>query len=156
MRRRGLNRIGILAIALIIALGAVGVTYSAWVDEIYITGNLSTSSTSTSLACSTHSPEVSSCTVSSATTLTIILHNAPMGDYYCYFKVNNDANSFPVTVSTLDFSGTYDYVSAAIEDLSEGEVINPGITKTGKFTISLSNDDYDEEDLTFVLTVVLE
>lgn len=43
--RAGLKRIGLLALALVIALGAMGVAYAAWTDELYIvsfvaTGNL--------------------------------------------------------------------------------------------------------------------
>jgi len=34
--RAGLKRIGLLALALVISLGAMGVAYSAWTDEIYI------------------------------------------------------------------------------------------------------------------------
>ncbi|MBA7566767.1 hypothetical protein ES708_08463 [subsurface metagenome] len=152
--RRGLNKIGILAMALLLALGAMGTAYGAWVDEIYIEGTLSTGDIDTTLECGTHSSEVS-CVVSSATTLTITLSDAPTGDYYCYFKVNNAVNSFPVEVSTLNLSGSYTDVSTAIVDLSLFDVINPGDTATGKVTISLSTDDYDEVALPFVLTVVV-
>jgi hypothetical protein len=34
--RAGLKRIGLLALALVIALGALGVAYSAWTDDLYI------------------------------------------------------------------------------------------------------------------------
>ena len=43
MRRRnraGLKRIGVLALALVIALGALGVSYTFWTEELYIDGTV--------------------------------------------------------------------------------------------------------------------
>ena len=137
--------------ALLLALGAMGTAYGAWVDEIYIEGTLSTSDINTSLSCGTHSSEVS-CVVSSAKTLTITLSNAPKGDYYCYFKVNNAVNSFPIEVKSMNITNPYSGVTAVFDDLTL-TVINPGGTATGKVTIPLLNNDHVAEVLTFVLTV---
>jgi hypothetical protein len=41
-RRAGLKRIGLLAIALVLALGALGVAYAAWSDTITVTGTVYT------------------------------------------------------------------------------------------------------------------
>jgi hypothetical protein len=41
-RRAGLKRVGLLALALVIALGALGVAYSAWSDDLYIEGTVYT------------------------------------------------------------------------------------------------------------------
>jgi hypothetical protein len=40
--RAGLKRIGLLALALVIALGAMGVGYAAWTDEVYLEGTVYT------------------------------------------------------------------------------------------------------------------
>lgn len=40
--RNGLKRIGVLALALVIALGALGVAYAAWTDSVYIGGTVNT------------------------------------------------------------------------------------------------------------------
>jgi hypothetical protein len=40
--RNGLKRIGVLALALVIALGALGVAYAAWTDSVYIQGTVNT------------------------------------------------------------------------------------------------------------------
>lgn len=40
--RAGLKRIGLLALALVVALGALGVAYSAWTDSVYINGTVQT------------------------------------------------------------------------------------------------------------------
>ena len=149
----GLNKIGILAMVLLLALGAMGTVYGAWVDEIYIEGYLSTGDINTSLSCGTHSDEVT-CSVST-NKLTITLSNAPLGDYYCYFKVNNAVNSFPIEVTSMNITNPYSGVTAVFDDLT-GMVINPGGTSTGKVTIPLLNNDHAAEVLTFVLTVNVE
>jgi hypothetical protein len=41
-RRAGLKKIGLLAIALVLSLGVLGVAYSAWTDELYINSTIST------------------------------------------------------------------------------------------------------------------
>jgi hypothetical protein len=41
-RRIGLKRIGLLALALVIALGSLGVAYSAWIDHVYVQGEVCT------------------------------------------------------------------------------------------------------------------
>jgi hypothetical protein len=40
--RAGLKRIGVLALALVIALGSLGVAYSAWTDSVYVLGTVNT------------------------------------------------------------------------------------------------------------------
>ncbi|NQT31568.1 MAG: hypothetical protein HQ588_04465 [Deltaproteobacteria bacterium] len=40
--RNGLKRIGVLALALVIALGSLGVAYAAWTDSVYIEGTVYT------------------------------------------------------------------------------------------------------------------
>ncbi|MBA7566768.1 hypothetical protein ES708_08464 [subsurface metagenome] len=40
--RNGLKRIGVLALALVIALGSLGVAYAAWTDSVYIEGTVET------------------------------------------------------------------------------------------------------------------
>jgi hypothetical protein len=45
LRRRGrteLKRMGLLALALVLALGALGVAYAAWTDEFYVQGTVNT------------------------------------------------------------------------------------------------------------------
>jgi len=163
--RRGLNRIGMLAIAMIIALGAVGVTYGAWVDEITITGYLSTSDINTTLTCGTCSPDSGTtyieCTpVTNPTKLTMTVVNAQFDatnntNYYCDFIVSNAVNSFSVEVASLSISGSYTGVTADIEDLTVGTVIAPGTSATGKVHIYLTDAGQLNQTLPFTLTVIV-
>jgi hypothetical protein len=41
-RRAGLKRIGLLALALVIALGALGIAYAAWTKSVYVQGTVNT------------------------------------------------------------------------------------------------------------------
>jgi hypothetical protein len=159
--RRGLNKIGILAMVLLLALGAMGTAYGAWVDEIYIEGTLSTSDINTTLTCGACSPDSGTTYIAcdeaaNPTKLNISVTNALEGeDYYCEFDVNNAVNSFPVTVTFLSISGSYSGVAADIEDLAVSDVINPAETATGRVHIYLTTDASAGQDLTFVLTVIV-
>jgi len=159
--RRGLNRIGILAIALIIALGAVGVTYSAWTDEVYITGYLTTSNINTALECGDCSPDSGdsyiACTpATNLTKLNISVTDAQFGtDYNCEFTVINAVNSFDVTVTGLSLSGSYPEVTADIEDLTVGAVISQDSSVTGNVHIQLTDHDSEGDDLLYTLTVIV-
>jgi hypothetical protein len=164
MRRRGgLNKIGMLAIALIIALGAVGVTYSAWVDEIYIDGTISTSDTVDGLGCGSCSPDSGDSYITCATSademeLTISIINPLEGaDYYCNFTFSNEADSWPVEITSMTLSNPYSDsgVSVAFDNLY-GMVINPGTTASGQVHIHLADTAELEETLIFTLAVTVE
>jgi len=168
--RRGLNRIGMLAIAMIIALGAVGVTYGAWVDEITITGTLSSSGINTTLECGTcyftgtpaGATNIACDTTSDPLEVEISVTSAQLlTDYYCPFTVDNTAaKTLPVkivdvTVAQADTDLCSSGVSAVIENPpAAGTVLDPGVaTATGSMVhISLDNDDCVGATLNFTLT----
>ena len=165
-RTRGLNKIGILAMALLLALGAMGTAYGAWVDEIYIEGTLSTGDINASLACGTCWEEVDGIVTDvpdtdidcsgGSMTLNIDVTNAQEDvDYYCPFIVSNDTGSLPIKIESMsitDLTG----VSEAIEDLTVGDVIDPGNTATGKVHIYLTSSEQVGENLAFTLEVSVE
>jgi hypothetical protein len=164
MRRRGgLNKIGILAIAMIIALGAVGVSYSAWVDTVTITGSLSTSPVDDGLACGTCSPDsgVSYITcasvISEPTKIYIMVINAQLDiDYCCKFTFSNDVDSWPVEIMGTSLSNPYSDlgVSAVSNDLT-GMVIAPGTSVTGEVHIYLADNTEINQNLIFTLDVTV-
>jgi hypothetical protein len=164
MRRRGgLNKIGMLAIALIIALGAVGVAYSAWVDDIELTGTVSTGDVVDGLGCGSCSPASGDSCITCATSanemeLTIsVISPQPETDYYCDFTFSNEADSWPVRIIGMDLSNPYldSGVSVAFNNLS-GMVINPGTTVPGQVHIHLADTAEIEETLIFTLAVEVE
>jgi hypothetical protein len=175
MRRRSLNKVWILALALLVALGAMGVTYSAWTDEIYIAGTLATSGINATLDCGScwetvdnaiiDIPDTSiMCTEDGQLAITIDIDNAlavnnhtdllPV-DYYCSFTISNPAGSLPVKIQsfTPTPAGSYPDVSAVLTngagDVQVGDVIDPGDFATGKVHISLTSFASENLDLTY-------
>jgi hypothetical protein len=138
--RRGLNRIGILAIALIIAIGAVGVTYGAWVDDIYLDASVYTGTTSSVLNCAApHSTEVS-CTKSDATLhITVaatVAAPTPAGSYNHNFTVLNTGD-LPVKVNNIVVSTLPSGVHVSTTGVVAGSVIDPGPAASGTVNIIL-------------------
>jgi len=169
--RRGLNKIGVLALALLIALGAMGVAYAAWIDEVYIEGTISTGDINTSLTCSTPCCSVTgnpagadtsiTCGSGTETTLNITVVKAqfstdPETHYYCSFDVSNAAGSFPIKIKTLSITDPYTGVTRAIEDLAVGDVIDPTKKATGKVHIQLTTAEQAGKDLGYTLTVTVK
>jgi len=160
--RRGLNRIGVLAMALLLALGAMGTAYGAWSDEIYIQTTISTGDVSSGLTCGTcwEEPDTADtdidCTDGSMT-LNIDIDDALQSvDYYCNFIVSN-TGSLPIKIKTMNLTDSYTGVTAVItDDLEEGDVIEPGTSATGKVHIHLTSDKQVDEDLAFILSVSVE
>ncbi len=180
--RGGLNKIGVLALVLLLAMGAMGTAYGAWIDEIYIDGTLSTSGIYDGLTCGTCWEEVDGevadvddtdidCDEVDPITLTITISGALQNveveevlkevDYYCEFEFSNDVTSWPILIQSLDLSaqttsGKYDGVMAVIESSPEGTVIDPGDKATGTVHIYLTSAEQVGKELSFTLTAVVK
>jgi len=164
--RGGFNKIGVLALVLLLAMGVMGTAYSAWVDEIYIEGYLSSSGLNTTLECGacylTGNPTGANTHITCSPTsdpleVTISVTNAQtLTDYYCPFTVDNTASgTLPVKIVSVTLSGSYTGVSAVIENpIPANTVLDPGDTTTTGSTvhISLTSDEQVGLPLTFTLT----
>lgn len=173
MRRRGLNKVWVLALALLVALGAMGVTYSAWTDEINFTGSLSTTGVTDGLTCGTCSPASGASYITCAPVanqplkLAITVKNAQFDaanntDYYCQFDLSNEANSWPVKIQSMTLpnpfsaSGVTAVITSDPGDLKVGDVIDPNESATGKVHIYLTDNTEMGQNLSFTLTVTVE
>jgi len=172
--RRGLNKIWVLALALLVAMGAVGVTYGAWTDEIYVAGTLSTSGVNTVLKCGscTINPDDPtgitgiSCLEDGQLTLEITVTNAQFSDvpqinthYLCNFTIDNTAaGSLPVKIQSItitDYDGVTEDIGPA--GLLTGTYqIDPGGTAAGTVDIHLTTGEQVGEDLVFTLTATVK
>lgn len=155
---------------LLLALGAMGTAYGAWVDDIYLTGSISTSDIDAALACGNCWEEVDGVVIDvddtdidcngGSMTLNIKVTSAMEDvDYYCSFTVSNTADSLPIKIKSLELTpqGTYTGVSAATtDDLEVGDVIDPGDSATGKVHIYLTSATSAGADLDYILTVSVE
>jgi hypothetical protein len=159
MRRRGLNKVWVLALALLVALGAMGVTYGAWTDEIYIEGSLATGDINASVTCNGVGYVVPSTPDTGITCASII--NEPMKlqfsvtnalpnlTYYCNFKINNlDLNagdpfeSLPIKIDSVSLTpqDTYTGITASVINLPTDPQIDPGLSAGGTVRISVASD----------------
>jgi len=156
--RRGLNRIGVLAMALLLALGAMGTAYGAWSDEIYIQSTITTGSTSYALSCGTaHSPEVS-CGASNATLHITVAATAaaptPAGSYNHSFKVLNTGD-LPVKVQKINVSSLPSGVHVSTTGVVESSVIDPGLAPIGYVIIDLDDDIEESFNFDVAFNIVL-
>jgi hypothetical protein len=178
MRRRGLNKIWILALALLIALGAVGVTYSAWTDDIYVTGSLGTSGINTVLSCNGTCWEQigeqvidvqgTSITCGNPTvdplTLTFTVTNAtPNVDYYCNFTINNNiADTLPIKIVSVTLTPqetTYTGIIGTVPVKPAVDTqLDPGQSAGGTVKISVAPDAPTEpqQNPVFILEVTVK
>jgi hypothetical protein len=177
MRRRGgLNKIGILAIALIIALGAVGVTYSAWVEEIYIEGSLYTGDINASVDCNGAGTIVPAPPAGIDTSITCsptvypmklqfsVTNALPGKTYTCPFKVNNEDvdpfdpfESVPIKIDKANTTltpqeDTYTGILAGVI-LPTDPQIDPGLSAGGTVQITVAGDAPALQNMVYTLEV---
>jgi hypothetical protein len=169
MRRRGLNKIWVLALALLIALGAMGVTYSAWTDDIYIDGSLYTGDINASVTCNGGCSTGIACddVDGEPMKLTFTLENAAAGmDYSCNFLINNlnvdpdlDFESLPFNIDGVSLTPDDTYpagITAAVSNLPADPQIDPGNSAGGTVTISVAaGTTLPEDPVVYTLEVTV-
>jgi len=173
--RNGLKRIGVLAMALLLALGAMGTAYGAWVEDLYINSTVSIGNTDASLDCADPCCSVVPATADTSIdcsggsmTLDITVTNAQFNatpslnpHYYCDFTVSN-TGSLPIRIQSVTLAQSapnpdpYKGVSAAII-LPDPTVLDPGETTTtaGQVHIYLTTDASVGQTLEYTLTATV-
>jgi hypothetical protein len=139
MRRRvwgGLAKIWLLAIIMVLALGAVGVTYGKWMDTISVNGTMNMTTVETTLSCAGSQSDDVRCN-SSGMTLDINV-NGPIadGDYYCDFVVGNTGD-IPVKIQGISVSSLPVGVHVNTTDVIVGSQIEPVLAKSGAVNITI-------------------
>jgi hypothetical protein len=157
MRRRvwgGLGKIWLLALAMMMALGTVGVTYSGWIDTISINGTAHTGTMNTRLQCGLASSHIS-CYADPQTpqTLKITVNGVTAGSYYCDFNFIN-GGTLPVKINSITIlpiqgmPGIPADATINVTGIAAGNVIDPG-TRAGAVNINIGSTG------NFVFTVTL-
>jgi hypothetical protein len=124
MRRMGrkgdrFSRIGMLSIALLLALCVTGISYAGWTDEVSIEGTANPGYVEMVLspgACS--APEIG-CSILAPHTLVGTLTNAPIGTYTCGFTITN-TGTIPVKIQSIVISGVPTGVEVSVLGVAEG------------------------------------
>ena len=122
-RRKRLAPLGLLSIALLLALCLAGVGYAAWTDEVYIEGTVDMGYVAVVLSAGDCShPEIISCSVSDPHTLVVTLTDAPPGDYACNFTIEN-TGTIPVKIQDIFKSGVPNGVDVYVSGVTKGTQI---------------------------------
>lgn len=154
-KRAGLARIGILAIALMIVFGAMGVVYCVWSDTVTINTTVEPGCVETSLGCSDNPPVY--CDAFGMTldiTVTATTENpTPAGRYSCDFDIEN-SGSLLVKIQSIeipDLPGVHVSTTGVVEDTQ----IDPGPSVEGTVNIILDEDITENLNFTVTFNVVL-
>ena len=137
--RGGLAKIGVLAIALMVALGALGIGYAAWTDVVNINAMVNMGATSTVLNCGSGNGTVS-CSVDGTIPMRLNLdvYATAGGVYTRGFTIQNTGD-IPVKIKSIikDLSQMPAGVSVSVNGI--GTVIDPGLTYTGFISVSINH-----------------
>jgi hypothetical protein len=128
-KRNRFSRLGMLSIALLIALCVTGVGYAAWMDEVSFEGTAKSGYIEVVLspgACS--GPQIT-CSVSALGTLVVTLMDASPGIDTCGFTITN-TGTIPVKIQSIDISGV---VPAGVEASVLGVVAGMQIEQAGVY-----------------------
>ena len=121
MERKGgrFSRIGMMSVALLLALCVTGVGYAGWTDEVSVEGTANLGHIEIGLSpgeCS--GPEVA-CSIIAPHTLIVTLTNAQPGTHSCGFTIAN-AGAIPVKIQSIAVSDIPTGVAVSVLGVAEG------------------------------------
>ena len=154
-----MRKIGLLTMALVLALGTLGVGYAVWTEDMEaeitldtatVTATIEAGDSWTAPACTYTSIK---CEVDEHGVLQVTVTNAyPCIDYFQEFSINNEG-SIPWKISAITYEDVPSGMTVEIEDLAVGDQVNPGASKTGTLKVHL--DDTIDQDETFEFSVTI-
>ena len=146
-----MKKIGLLALALVLALGSLGVGFALWSETLYIEGTVETGTLDAEWSFEGYDDsEIAGKDYSyayaylSGDWLYVYVYNAyPCIDYYVYFDVHNIGSiPFHICPIVCDFTGFPGTVEiSAIEPFQ----VHPGDKAYGTITIHLTNDAVEND-----------
>jgi hypothetical protein len=159
-RKISFAKTGILALAMLVALGALGATFSMWAETLYVDSSVSIGTVNSGLVCGTCSPSVGETSIGcqpNGGALQFTVTNATSGvDYSCQFKVQN-TGSLPVRIQSIAIAGEPSDVNIWVTDVYEGDLIDDGDFIIGTVHVNVEPDSLivgDDFIFTITITVV--
>jgi len=134
---------GVVCVALLMALGVMGVAYGHWSKTLDITSTLETGTMSANVSCCDGCTDSEiSCNVVSNDELQFTVNNADVDfHYYCDFNIAN-TGTIPVKIQSITKSGVPGTVTADITGVEVGDQIEQegadGDTVTGTVDVYLA------------------
>ena len=139
-----MKKIGILALALVLALGSLGVGYALWSDVLYLEGTVQTGTVSADWSLEGYGDIEGKDWVSYVDayiigdTLYVVVYNAyPSVTYWVDFDVTN-TGSIPIWICDLIPGGEVPPGTFAMTDVSNRQV-EPQTSEYGTITIHMDN-----------------
>ncbi|HUW44668.1 MAG TPA: hypothetical protein VMW50_02620 [Dehalococcoidia bacterium] len=118
-KRNRFSRLGVLSIALLLALCVTGVGYAAWMDEVSIEGTANLGYVEVVLSSGACSDPQITCSVSAPHTLVVTLTNAQAGTHTCGFTITN-TGTIPVKIQSIVTSGFSNGVEVSVLGVVKG------------------------------------
>ena len=141
-RRFIFGKIGSLALALVLSMGAMGVIYAKWSDTVFVDTTITTGSVSGVLSGNSGHPGTAMTCGTSGNVFTVTITNAVANtDYYCAMTVRNNG-TIPIKIKSITFApspGMPSYVTVTLPPtIAVGVQIEPGpgAAKVGPITVS--------------------
>lgn len=152
-KRGGLAKIGLLAIALMISLGAMGLVYSGWTDVVNVNGTVNVAYEDPVVNCGFGSPQVA-CSVDATNPMKLNLGvNASAATTYTRnFSIQN-TGELPEKIKgiTKDLSGVPAGVTVFVTNVV-GTTIDPGQTKNGTISVNINGSVTLPASFSFTVT----
>lgn len=155
-RRNSFFKVGILCLALVVALGMMGVGYASWIDTASINGEVETGLISPvfTVTGSYYVPPDTTSVVGQVVgdTIQVIIGSANTTcNYYCMFTIQN-TGTIPLD-SFIDPLSVPQGVHASLINLVPGVQVDPAVTGSGIVHIYFADNTQMGKDFTVVLRV---
>lgn len=147
---------GMVCVALLMALGSMGGAYGLWSKTLNIAGTAETGMMSANVSCCDGCTDSEiSCSVVSNEELQFTVNNADVDvHYYCDFNIAN-TGTIPVKIQSITKSGVPGTVTVDITGVAQGDQIEQegaaGDTVTGTVDVYLA--DITSQPFTFTVTI---
>ncbi|MFH1382486.1 MAG: hypothetical protein ABIH70_06275 [Chloroflexota bacterium] len=122
-KRNSFFKAGILCLALMLSLGAMGVVYGGWTDSLYLASTLETGVAEVELIAGIPGAGVA-CTITQPDTLDIDVTAGAGGSYWYRDFYLSNTGSLPVKIQSISGSGAG--VTVIVHDVQENDVIDAG------------------------------
>ena len=168
-KRKGLGRVGIISVALLLSFCVMGVGYSLWSDTLTIGGTLEMGTwndTLVSTICWTDPPNQENTSVAcfllntspdlpNPDCMVITIYDAqPAILYNCDFRIEN-IGTIPTIVQSITITASTD-LAVTVNGIEKGTPIEPGESVCGTVTALFNDSATWNYDYLFTVTILTE